>query len=76
MPLFLSVLNLLHYMLLNVVGSLGTYIVFVMLSLVAVLGVYCSVPETKGMTLEEIELFWGGDDMPSFETVSLSEWLP
>ncbi|GAX86403.1 hypothetical protein CEUSTIGMA_g13813.t1 [Chlamydomonas eustigma] len=58
------------------VGSLGTYIVFVMFSLVAVLGVYCSVPETKGMTLEEIELFWGGDDMPSFETVSLSEWLP
>ncbi|GAX75342.1 hypothetical protein CEUSTIGMA_g2787.t1 [Chlamydomonas eustigma] len=58
------------------VGSLGTYIVFVMFSLVAVLGVYCSVPETKGMTLEEIELFWGGDNMPSFETVSLSEWLP
>ncbi len=46
-----------------------------MVSLCAVLGVYTIVPETKGMTLEEVELYWGGDNMPSFETTSLSEWL-
>ncbi|KAG1668309.1 hypothetical protein FOA52_011206 [Chlamydomonas sp. UWO 241] len=58
------------------VGPSGTYIVCAVVSLLAVLIVHLLVPETKGKTLEEIEMFWGGDRLPSFETSSFSEWLP
>ena len=56
-------------------GSLGTYLVFVVASLVAVLFT-AIVPETANMTLEEIELMWSDNNLPSFESASLSEWLP
>lgn len=50
---------------------------FTLISLCAVLAVHAIMPETKGKTLEEIELQWGGErGMPSnWETASLSEWL-
>ena len=61
---------------LHALGSLGTYSIFAITSLAAVLGAFAIVPETANMTLEGIELMWGENSLPSFETASLSEWLP
>jgi len=63
-------------LLLHGAGSLGTYGVFAVASLIAVLGAFFIVPETASMTLEGIEMMWGDNSLPSFETASLSEWLP
>ena len=53
-------------MLLDSIGSAFTFWIYMVMSVFAFLFVYKMVPETKGKTLEEIEMYWlpGGKENP------------